>query len=42
MQEEPEKVQVLEPIAYQGTANQNQPGPRTTFYADKDGYEHMI
>jgi len=30
--EDPEKVHVLEPTAYQNQANSNTPNPRTTFY----------
>lgn len=34
---EPEKVHVLEPIAYQNRANTNKPNIRTTFYDKKNG-----
>jgi hypothetical protein len=39
---ETEKVHILEPTAYQGAANSNLPGPRTTFYVEKGGYETRL
>jgi hypothetical protein len=32
---EPEKVHTIMPTGHQAVANSNEPGPRTTFYADK-------
>ena len=32
---EPEKVQILEPEAYKHAADNNKPGPRTTFYPER-------
>jgi hypothetical protein len=34
IQDEPEKVHTLMPEGHQAVANSNQPGPRTTFYAE--------
>ena len=37
VQLDPERVHVLQPIAYQYRANTNLPGPRTTFYDKQNG-----